>query len=362
MTTVGVLGAGQLGRMLALAGYPLGLSVKALDPSDDPPTAPLAEVITAPFDDNEALDRFSTGCDVVTYEFEQVPASSARRVASTVPVHPSPDILEIAQDRLAEKEMFGGLEIPTPRFVRVDAEHTLEDAVRIVGTPAILKTRGGGYDGKGQVVVATPRADAWDDLGRVDCILEERIDFDRELSMIAARTSSGEIAYYPPTENRHADGILRTSIAPAPSLTQDLVDQAESHVRRILEGFDYQGVLAIELFEKDGILYGNEIAPRVHNSGHWTIDGAETSQFENHLRGILGLPLGDPSVRGYAAMVNLIGEVPPTDELLAAGGHVHLYGKSPRPNRKLGHVNVTAGSPEELKERMDMIEKIVQAS
>lgn len=347
--------------MLALAGYPLGLTFRVLDPSVDPPAGDVAPSVTSPFDDLIALDGFLEGCEVVTYEFEQVPAASARRIAQRVPVHPSPDILEVAQDRLAEKELFLSLDIPTPRFARVDDHSMVTGAVAEIGIPSILKTRGGGYDGKGQLRLTdhSGKDHAWENLGGAPCILEELIDFDRELSIVAARTADGSIAFYPPVENHHTGGILRLSVAPAPDLTQDLVDQAEHHARRVLERYDYQGVLAIELFEKDGVLFGSEIAPRVHNSGHWTIDGAETSQFENHLRGILGKPLGDPSVRGHAAMVNLIGATPDLDALLAAGGHVHLYGKEARPGRKLGHVNLRAGSADELEEGIGRITALV---
>lgn len=347
--------------MLALAGYPMGLQFRVLDPGVDPPAGEMAPAVTAQFDDLMALDAFMDGCDVVTFEFEQVPADSARHIARHVPVHPSPDILEVAQDRLAEKDLFASLDIPTARFARVDDHRMLTDAVATIGGPSILKTRGGGYDGKGQVRIATESdtVHAWEDLGAAPCILEEVVDFERELSIIAARTEGGDIAFYPPVENHHRDGLLRLSIAPAPDLTQDLVDQAEHHARAILERYDYQGILAIELFEKNGVLFGNEFAPRVHNSGHWTIEGAETSQFENHLRGVLGLPLGDPSARGYAAMVNLIGTLPDTTEVLAAGGHLHLYGKEPRPGRKLGHITVRADSAADLAVAIERISALI---
>lgn len=349
--------------MLALAGYPMGLTFRILDPGVDPPASTMAPAVTAKFDDLIALDSFMEGCEVVTFEFEQVPADSARHISRQVPVHPSPDVLEIAQDRLAEKQLFASLDIPTARFARVDDHGMLAEAVRDIGIPSILKTRGGGYDGKGQVRIAgdSDTVHAWEDLGAAPCILEEVVEFDRELSIIAARTADGSIAFYPPVENHHRDGILRLSIAPAPGLTQDLVDQAEHHARAILDRYDYQGILAIELFEKDRVLYGNEFAPRVHNSGHWTIEGAETSQFENHLRGVLGLPLGDPSARGYAGMVNIIGTLPDIDDVLELGGHLHLYGKEPRPGRKLGHVTVRADDGDDLRIAIDRLSDLVSS-
>jgi 5-(carboxyamino)imidazole ribonucleotide synthase len=267
-----------------------------------------------------------------------------------VPVYPPALALETAQDRLAEKQLFERLAIPLPGYVAVTTLADLRAAVDRLGLPAILKTRRLGYDGKGQAVIRAgdDLAAVWESLGGAPCVLEQRISLRRELSVLAVRGRDGETAFYPLTENVHRDGILRTSIAPAPDTAGQLQATAEGYARRILTALEYVGVLALELFvdDRDGRLLANEIAPRVHNSGHWTMEGAETSQFENHLRAVLGWPLGSTAARGHPAMVNLIGSAPSTDALLAIpGAHLHLYSKSPRPGRKIGHVNVAAETP-----------------
>ena len=272
MTTIGILGAGQLGRMLALAGYPLGLAFHFYDPALNSPAGQLAPHTVANFDDQAALQRFAAGVDLVTYEFENVPVEAVRLLAQTVPVFPPPQALEAAQDRLAEKTLFRQLGIPTPQFVALDSLAELQAAVRQTGLPAVLKTRRLGYDGKGQAVLHSLEdlQPAWQSLGEQNLILESFVAFDRELSILAVRGRDGCCVFYPLVENHHREGILRLSIAPALGLSPHLQQTAESYARAILERLDYTGVLAVELFEKAGELLANEMAPRVHNSGHWT--------------------------------------------------------------------------------------------
>jgi len=345
VTTLGILGAGQLGRMLALAGTPLGLRFRFLDPTPDSPAGQLAPQIAGDYEDSQTMETFAAGLDVVTYEFENVPVESARWLAERVPVYPLPQALETAQDRLREKTLFQQLGIPVPPFAAVDSREDLERAAGQIGLPAVLKTRRFGYDGKGQFVLRA-EADidaAWQTLGGRPLLLEGFVSFEREVSVLAVRGRSGETAFYPLVENHHAGGILRLSLAPAPGLMDALQAEAQRIAMRVLETLDYVGVLAIELFEEKGRLLANEMAPRVHNSGHWTIEGAETSQFENHLRAILGLPLGETAALGHSAMWNLIGTLPDREALLSIShAHLHLYGKSPRPGRKLGHVTLRA--------------------
>jgi 5-(carboxyamino)imidazole ribonucleotide synthase len=328
MPVVGVIGGGQLGRMLGLAGLPLGLSFRFLDPAPDAPAREVGELLVGEYDDPELLDRLADGAAVVTYEFENVPVGAARRVGAL----PAPRALEAAQDRLAEKRLFRLLGIPTAPF---------GDAV--TSFPALLKTRRLGYDGKGQRLVETrPGSDPGHAPG--EHVLEELVPFDRELSLLAVRGRDGDTRFYPLVENVHEDGILRRSLAPAPDAPQA---QAEEYAARVLDELGYVGVLALELFDVGGELLANELAPRVHNTGHWTIVGAATSQFENHLRAILGLPLGSTTVRAPSLMLNLIGAVPPAADVLAIpGAQLHLYGKEPRPGRKLGHVTLLDPTPE----------------
>ncbi len=358
---VGVLGAGQLGRMLALAGQPLGFRFLFVDPTPDSPAGQVAEQIVRPYDDEKALARLCE-CEVVTFEFESVPASAAEWLAARVPVHPSPRALAVSQDRVGEKTSFQGLGIPTADFAQVDGLESLDAALECITLPAVLKTRRLGYDGKGQAVVRDRDAAraAVTALGGSGLILESFVDFTRELSLVAARRRSGETCFYPLVENTHIDGILRETRAPAPKAA-DLQAQAESHVTRLLDELDYVGVLALELFESTGgKLLANEIAPRVHNSGHWTIEGARTSQFENHLRAICDLPLGDPRALGPAAMLNFIGGVPDVSSILAIpDAHLHVYGKEPRPGRKVGHATVRAPDPPTLEERLSRLRDLL---
>ncbi|HZO89783.1 MAG TPA: 5-(carboxyamino)imidazole ribonucleotide synthase [Chthonomonadaceae bacterium] len=359
---VGVLGGGQLGRMLALAGYPLGLRFRFLDPSPEAPAGHLAPCLTGNYDDQEALESFTSGLSVVTYEFENVPASSVGFLAERLPVYPPPEALEVAQDRLSEKTLFRKLGIPVPPFAPIDTPEDLQSALERIGLPAVLKTRRFGYDGKGQVVLHRPEdaAPALHALGGRNLILEGFVAFEREVSILAARGRSGATVFYPLVENQHAGGILRISLAPAPNLTPELQAQAQDYAARVLEALDYVGVLAIELFQREGQLLANEMAPRVHNSGHWTIEGAETSQFENHLRAVQGLPLGSTAARGHAAMLNLIGTTPePAAVLAVPNAHLHLYGKSPRPGRKLGHVTLRADDPASLEAHLTELRRLI---
>ncbi|HEU4813018.1 MAG TPA: 5-(carboxyamino)imidazole ribonucleotide synthase, partial [Xanthomonadaceae bacterium] len=302
--------------------------------------------------DESALARFAAQVDVATFDFENVPAESARWLAERIPVFPSPQALAVAQDRLAEKELFTRLGIPVPPYAPVDTREALAEAIARIGAPCILKTRRLGYDGKGQHRIrGAGEADidaAWDALGaqapKVGLILEAFVPFERELSVVAVRGRDGEFRAWPVTENWHVDGVLSASLAPA-SVEAALAETAVAHARRLAEALDYVGVLALELFCRDGQLLANELAPRVHNSGHWTIEGSETSQFQNHLRAVLGLPLGDTRMVGHACMLNWIGEMPgPAPVLSEPGGHWHDYGKAARAGRKVGHATLRADS------------------
>jgi 5-(carboxyamino)imidazole ribonucleotide synthase len=368
--TVGILGGGQLGYMLALAGYPLGLHFRFLDPSPEAPVGRIATRITAPFNDHSALKKFAAGLELVTYEFENVPVESARFLAEHVPVFPPPAALEAAQDRLNEKRLFQKLGIAIAEFAEVTDREALDGAVKQIGLPAILKTCRMGYDGKGQWILRTAEdvSRARNELPEANTpgnardseaahhtsfVLERLVPFTQELSVLAVRGRTGETAVYPLVENHHCGGILRLSLAPAPQLDRGVQQAAEDAARRVLDALQYVGVLAIEFFEHEGRLLANEMAPRVHNSGHWTIEAAVTSQFENHLRAVVGLPLGSTNAIGCSAMLNLIGDVPDPAEVLAVrDAHLHLYGKSPRPGRKLGHVTLRASSPEQLASRL----------
>jgi 5-(carboxyamino)imidazole ribonucleotide synthase len=357
---IGILGGGQLGRMLALAAYPLGIETAVFDPASDACAGQVARHTVASFDDYEALRSFANSVDVATFEWENVPVAAAKVVAGVVPVYPPIAALAAGQDRLDEKTLFRECGIETAPFVLVDTREDLASAVRQVGLPAVLKTRRMGYDGKGQAVLRTTEDEerAWASLGGVPLILEGFVPFQRELSIICAR-GGGEERFYPLTENQHRDGILRLSLAPAPHLTEALQEAGEDIVRRVAQKLNYTGVLAIELFEHDGRLLANEMATRVHNSGHWTIDGAMTSQFENHMRSVAGLPLGSTAPRGLSAMVNLIGEAPASRDVLAIdGAHLHLYGKEPRPGRKLGHINIVADDASTLRERVAAVQSL----
>lgn len=350
MTTVGILGGGQLARMLALSGAPLGLRFLVLDTVADACAGQFAPLIVGDYRDEAALAEFASRIDIATFDFENVPAESAQWLSARAPVFPSPRALAVAQDRLAEKTLFRELGIPVPEFADVPDRAALDAAIVRIGTPCILKTRRLGYDGKGQFRIKTPAdADAaWAALGAqaatVGLILEAFVPFERELSVVAVRGRDGEFRTWPLTENWHVDGVLSVSVAPA--RTDDaLANAAFAHARALADALDYVGVFALELFCKDGALLANELAPRVHNSGHWTIEGSETSQFQNHLRAVLGLPLGDTGMLGHACMLNWIGAMPDGDVVLREpGGHWHDYGKEPRAGRKVGHATLRADS------------------
>ncbi len=351
MKTIGVLGAGQLARMLALAGIPLGFKFLYVDPSPSSPASLLGEQIVAPFEDATALQKLAESSDLITYEFENIPVSVVRKLAQNRSVFPPPIALESSQDRLLEKQFFNQHGIATAPFYPVDDLPSLEQAITVLKLPLILKTRRLGYDGKGQFLVKSleDAITAFKELGQKGIIAEGFVQFDRELSCIAVRGIDGATFFYPLVENFHHQGILRLSLAPALVHNTDLNLQASAQVGRILQALDYVGILAVEFFEKEGKLIANEMAPRVHNSGHWTIEGAETSQFENHIRAVAGLPLGDPKPRGFSAMINLIGSMPDAIKVLKIpGAHLHDYGKEPRAGRKLGHLTIRADSLEEL--------------
>ncbi len=347
---VGVLGAGQLARMIALAGYPLGVKFVFLDPSADACANSLGEHLHGAYDDPRLLAELAERADVVTYEFENVPAQVAEFLATHTQVHPAPKALAVAQDRLIEKTFFNNIDIPTPAYAAIDSLESLELAMTNIGWPAIIKSRTMGYDGKGQSLLKTPDdlVSAWTLLLGVPSIVEAFVPFNREVSIIAARSASGEMVFYPLSENVHRNGILRVSHSCA---NDPMQAQAEAYISRLMAALDYVGVLALELFEVNGELIANEFAPRVHNSGHWTIEGAETSQFENHLRAILDLPLGATTAVGKAAMVNFIGGLPVTEELLAIPhAHLHLYDKAPRKGRKVAHATIRTETTEQLNE------------
>jgi 5-(carboxyamino)imidazole ribonucleotide synthase len=358
---IGILGGGQLGRMLALAAHPLGIETLLVDPSEGSPASQVSSQLVAPYTDPAALDALAQ-CDVVTFEFENVPDDAARSLAARCRVCPPPEALRVAQDRLLEKTLFFELGIETTRFFEIDSFEDLEEAARELGGELVLKTRRLGYDGKGQSVVRRPDQlrPAFESLNGAPAIAEELIAFDRELSVVACRGLDGKTAFYPLAQNRHVGGVLHTSIAPAPNTDAEVAATARRYAEALLHHFDYVGVLALELFQVGGRLVANEIAPRVHNSGHWTIEGARTSQFENHVRAVAGLPLGATDAIEPSAMLNLLGSVPDPARLLAvADAHLHDYGKAPRPGRKVGHVTVRAESHAALAERVALLEAVV---
>jgi 5-(carboxyamino)imidazole ribonucleotide synthase len=343
--TIGIVGAGQLGRMMALGGYPLGLDFLFLDRDARTPGGQVGPILTGELTDRDLLGQLSQRCEVLTFDWENIPVEALEGLPGKARISPPLRALAAAQDRLTEKRTFELLGIPTTRYASVDSRETLGLAVKSIGLPGVLKTRRMGYDGKGQFVLRTP-ADldaAWDALGKVPLLYENLVPFDAEVSVIAVRGVNGDIAFYPLNLNVHREGILRLTRAPHGNVS--LSRQAQRAARKLLEHFKYVGVLTIEFFVKRGRLVANEMAPRVHNSGHWTIEGADTSQFENHVRAIAGLPLGSTRARGHSAMINLVGEMPTRDPLLALPAlHWHDYGKTARPGRKLGHVTICDNS------------------
>ena len=340
---IGIVGGGQLGLMLGMAARELGIDCLFLDPATDPPAARVGEVMHAGFDDADALADLFRRCDVVTYEFENLDVDAIRRATGGKPVQPAVTALQTAQDRLLEKRLFAELDIPLPRYATVDSLADLEQAAAGIGLPLVLKTRRFGYDGKGQRLIRAPRgmADACAQLGPDGLIAEQCVVFDSEVSAIGVRFADGDFRAYALTENRHVDGILAESRAPVDD--RHLTATANDYLRRIMDHFDYVGVLALELFVVGDGLLANEFAPRVHNSGHWTLDGAVTSQFASHILAVAGRPPGDTACLGHAGMLNLIGVLPAAAHgLEPAAGRLHDYGKTPRPGRKLAHINVLA--------------------
>ena len=353
---IGILGGGQLARMLALSGHPLGAQFVILDPAHDACASAVATHIIGDYDDRGKLEEFAKLVDVVTYEFENVPAEGVIYLAEKLPVYPPVKALAVSRDRLNEKTLFRELGIPTPKFAAISTIDDLKKAARDVGLPAVLKSRTLGYDGKGQAVIKSEDEieAAWERVGKVECVLEGFVNFTREISIIAVRNQRGEVIFYPVSENTHRDGILRRAICRSNDPKQK---QAEDYIRKIVEYFDYVGTITLELFDSaDGTLMANEIAPRVHNSGHWTIEGAETSQFENHIRAVMNLPLGDTAAVGYSAMVNFIGTVPPASSALKVRGvHFHDYGKEAKAGRKVGHATIRSWNAGDMAAGWDKI-------
>lgn len=357
---LGIIGAGQLGRMMALAAYPLGIECRFLDTNERAPGGQIAPIRVASLDDADEIRALAGEVDVMTYDIENISVPILESLESVLPVLPGPSIVAQAQDRLLEKRLFERLGIPTARYLAIDGPDDIAAVEQAIGWPAVLKTRRLGYDGRGQRIVrsSSELAAAWRELGRRAAIAEGWIDFDCEVSLIGARGRQGELVFYPLSENRHRDGMLESTIAPFADAR--LEHEARSWMTAMMRDTEYVGVLTIEFFVADGELIANEIAPRVHNSGHWTIEGAETSQFENHVRAVLGLPLGSTRTRGTALMRNLIGEMPPRDALLAIDGlHLHDYGKTPRPGRKVGHCTLMASDRKAAAERLRSLETVL---
>jgi 5-(carboxyamino)imidazole ribonucleotide synthase len=343
--TVGIVGAGQLGRMMALAGYPLGLDFLFLDKDARTPGGQVAPLLAGELTDRKLLGELAARCEVLTFDWENIPVEALEGLAGKARIAPPLRALAAAQDRLAEKRTFELLGIPTTRYAAVNTRADLEAAIERIGLPGVLKTRRLGYDGKGQAILRKPAdvAAAWETLGAQPLLYENLVPFQSEVSVIGVRGRDGAVTFYPLNLNVHRAGILRLTRAPYGNAA--LTRAAQKAARRVLEHFDYVGVLTIEFFVARGRLIANEMAPRVHNSGHWTIEGADTSQFENHVRAIAGLPLGSTRARGHSAMINLVGELPDREFLLAERGlHWHDYGKTPRPDRKLGHITLSEPS------------------
>lgn len=356
MTRLGIVGAGQLGRMMALAAAPLGIRTVLLDPGAEACGRFFGEHLMAGFDDLNAMGQLAAAVDVATFEFENIPPASVARLAEQIPVWPPAGALATARDRWAEKSLFRELSIPLPPVARIDAQADLDAAVGDIGLPAVLKTRTLGYDGKGQAVLRSTEdvAGAWAGLGSVPCVLEGFVDFDDELSCIGVRSSAGELRFYDLVLNEHQAGILYRS---TPQPHHPLQPAAEQYAGQVMDRLDYVGVMAFEFFRQGDQLLANEIAPRVHNSGHWTIEGARTSQFENHVRAVCGLPLGDTETRESVQMLNVYGGRPDVERLLSVPGvSWHDYDKTPRPGRKIGHVTVQASDTTVLSDRVRQAE------
>ncbi len=361
---VGVLGGGQLAQMLALEGYPLGFRFVFFDPTVDACAGLVGELVVADYNNEIALEEFAKRCDFITYDFENVPVKAAEFVAKNAQVFPHPKILEVAQDRLKEKVLFQRLDLPVGAFHSVDSYSELVFACRSCHHNGFLKTRTMGYDGKGQyrITEKTDLKALWNEIEGGSYILEEAVDFKREISVIVARNIDGDTAFYPLCENKHKNGILTTTLVPA--VKSDASEQAYEYARKVADELNYVGVLVIEMFETENGLFINEMAPRVHNSGHWSIEGAVTSQFENHLRSGMGLAIGSTEMsQGYSAMINWIGEIPNialnTNE---KGIHWHIYGKENRKGRKVGHATVVADNAQDLHNKVVKLAKLLTAS
>jgi 5-(carboxyamino)imidazole ribonucleotide synthase len=369
---LGILGGGQLGRMLALAAARLGIRCRCWDPSPEAVAGDVAELICAPFDDARALDRFLAGLEAVTLEFENVPVALVERISSRGAMFPGPRALATGQDRVAEKTLFDSMGLETPAWRAADSREAFERACAELGLPVIAKTRRMGYDGKGQAVV---RAEAdiapafarltgegveGDETSRrAGLIVEKLVPFTRELSILGVRSREGSTAFYPLVENVHRAGMLRRSVAPAPGVDQSTEFHARACIARVMDALGYVGVMAVELFEVGGRLLGNELAPRVHNSGHWTIEGSASSQFENHVRAVMGLPLGSPAMLApRATMVNFIGRMPTRELLALPGVAAHDYAKAPRAGRKVGHATVLSCEGSGADERVAAVEHL----
>lgn len=352
MKKVGILGAGQLGRMLALAGYPLELDFHFFDTTGSPSVG-LGQVS---IDNSGKLDSpdlaaFLDDVDVVSYEFEHLPLDLCQYIEKQCTLYPSAESLRVCQNRGLEKALFDKLSIPTPAYRIIDSLAELEQAVEELGLPVVAKTTTEGYDGKGQFVIKEQGQcrDAWVSIGQRELIVEAFVNFSRELSIIAVRAADDDIRVYPLAENDHHEGILRYSTAPAPHLDPDTEKLAHDYIRDLIHELGHVGALTLELFETEDGLVANEMAPRVHNSGHWSIEGATSSQFENHLRAVCSMPLGDTQAHQPTCMINIISEKGDIESIMKLPyANVHLYGKSERPGRKLGHITVSADSYEEL--------------
>lgn len=363
---IGIIGGGQLAQMLARSVKPMGVRCVVLDPNPKSCAQSDAELIVAEYTDADALARLAERCGVITYEFENVPARATDTLSGKIGVHPNPEALRVAQDRLNERTMFADLGIDTPAYRAIESLDELKAALREIGAPALLKARTLGYDGKGQVLVSDVEhaEESWNTLGKVPAILDAFVPFTRELSILAVRAQSGEVVFYPLSENVHRGGILRVSKAPARNVSEHLQAQAHQAATSILNHLDYVGVLAVEFFQigsgDDARLVANEIAPRVHNTGHWTIEGAQTSQFENHMRAVMGMELGSTDPIGCSAMVNIIGDEPRPGAIAAVPeAHVHMYGKAPRAGRKIGHVTLNAPSETQLDALLERFTRVV---
>lgn len=350
MKTIGIIGAGQLARMLALAAYPLGIQTRCLSFTDENPASSVTHVDICQEDDQDLIKKFIENVDTLTIETENIPIEFAKKIAAQKPLYPSVETLAIAQDRLQEKQLFRSFNINTAEFFPIDSLDALKAAAKQLGFPCILKTRFYGYDGKGQAVLNCEQdlLQAWEQLGAHALILESFVPFEMEVSLICARNLKGQIEFYPLTHNEHQSGILRVSQAP---YKHPLAELAQTQVSSLLKHLNYVGVFTVEFFIANNTLIANECAPRVHNSGHWTIEGAGTSQFEQHIRAVCNLPLGSTKPKGFSLMHNCIGEMPEIEKVLTIpGAHYHTYEKTPRVNRKVGHITLCGENKSDLLE------------